>query len=65
MAHRIRYAMARPPLADKLQGIVEADETYTRSLARTLPAMKRLLMERVNTSVVTFISIRLRLVGGQ
>ncbi len=27
MAHRIRYAMARPPLADKLQGIVEADET--------------------------------------
>ncbi len=28
MAHRIRYAMARPPLVDKLQGIVEADETY-------------------------------------
>lgn len=28
MAHRIRYAMARPPLVDKLQGIVESDETY-------------------------------------
>lgn len=28
MAHRIRYAMGQPPLAEKLQGIVEADETY-------------------------------------
>lgn len=28
MAHRIRYAMDRPPLVDKLRGIVEADETY-------------------------------------
>lgn len=28
MAHRIRYAMGQPPLADKLHGIVEADETY-------------------------------------
>ncbi len=28
MAHRIRYAMERPPLVDKLNGIVEADETY-------------------------------------
>lgn len=28
MAHRIRYAMERPPLVDKLQGTVEADETY-------------------------------------
>ena len=28
MAHRIRYAMTRPPLADKLSGTVEADETY-------------------------------------
>jgi transposase-like protein len=28
MCHRIRYAMSRPPLADKLAGIVEADETY-------------------------------------
>lgn len=28
VAHRIRYATARPPLVDKLQGIVEADETY-------------------------------------
>jgi transposase-like protein len=28
MAHRIRYAMERPPLVDKLQGVVESDETY-------------------------------------
>lgn len=28
MAHRIRYAMSQPPLTTKLQGIVEADETY-------------------------------------
>lgn len=28
MCHRIRYAMSQPPLADKLSGIVEADETY-------------------------------------
>jgi len=28
MMHRIRYAMAQPPFADKLKGVVEADETY-------------------------------------
>lgn len=28
MAHRIRYAMDRPPLSDKLTGVVEVDETY-------------------------------------
>lgn len=28
MAHRIRYAMTRPPLSDKLRGTVEADETF-------------------------------------
>lgn len=28
MAMRIRYAMSQPPLADKLAGIVEVDETY-------------------------------------
>ena len=28
MAHRLRYAMTRPPLVGKLRGIVEADETY-------------------------------------
>jgi len=28
MCHRIRYAMARPPLVDKLGGIIEADETF-------------------------------------
>jgi transposase-like protein len=28
MAHRIRYAMSQEPLASKLAGVVEADETY-------------------------------------
>jgi transposase-like protein len=28
MAHRIRYAMTQSPVIDKLQGVVEADETY-------------------------------------
>lgn len=28
MAHRLRYAMTQEPLASKLTGIVEADETY-------------------------------------
>ena len=28
MAHRIRYAMTQPPVVGKLQGVVEADETY-------------------------------------
>jgi transposase-like protein len=34
MAHRIRYAMGQPPLTEKLQGIVEADETYIGGKAR-------------------------------
>jgi hypothetical protein len=28
MAHRLRYAMTQTPLVEKLQGIVEVDETY-------------------------------------
>ncbi len=28
MAHRIRYAMTKPPLSTKLKGTVEVDETY-------------------------------------
>jgi len=28
MAHRIRYAMSQPPMAEKMKGIVEVDETY-------------------------------------
>lgn len=35
MAHRVREAMTRPPLADKLAGIVEADETYVKAGRRT------------------------------
>jgi len=34
MAHRIRYAMEREPLASKLEGIVQADETYIGGKAR-------------------------------
>jgi transposase-like protein len=34
MAHRIRYAMEQPPLNKKLQGIIEADETYIGGKAR-------------------------------
>jgi transposase-like protein len=35
MAHRIRYAMARPPLVDKLRGVVESDEAYIGGKLRT------------------------------
>src|SRR2546427_627993 len=28
MAHRIRYAMEQPPFSERLNGVVEADETY-------------------------------------
>ena len=34
MTHRIRYAMSQPPLADKLTGIVEVDETYVGGAER-------------------------------
>ena len=34
MAHRIRYAMERPALGDKLAGIIEADETYIGGRAK-------------------------------
>jgi len=34
MAHRIRYAMTQSPLADKLGGFVEVDETYIGGKAR-------------------------------
>jgi transposase-like protein len=34
MTHRIRYAMAQPPFARQLGGIVEADETYIGGKAR-------------------------------
>jgi transposase-like protein len=34
MAHRIRYAMEQPVFADKLNGVVEADETYVGGKVR-------------------------------
>lgn len=36
MAHRIRYAMTQEPLASKLSGIVEADETYIGGKAKNM-----------------------------
>ncbi len=41
MAHRIRWAMTRSPLAEKLGGIVEADETYVGGLEKNKHASKR------------------------
>jgi transposase-like protein len=41
VAHRIRYAMERPPLVDKLRGIVEADETYIGGGPRKAPGRTR------------------------
>lgn len=35
MAHRLRYAMTQEPLKTKLQGIVEADETYIGGRRKT------------------------------
>lgn len=40
MAHRIRYAMAQEPLASKLTGIVEVDETYVGGRRKNAPMPK-------------------------
>ena len=41
MADRIRRAIARPPLSNKLQGTVEADETYIGGKAKNMHKSKR------------------------
>ena len=41
MAHRIRYAMSQEPLASKLTGIVEADETYIGGRRRDPPMVTK------------------------
>jgi transposase-like protein len=41
MCHRIRYAMTQEPLASKLSGTVECDETYIGGKAHNMHASKR------------------------
>ncbi len=41
MMHRIRYAMQQEPLASKLSGIVEVDETYIGGKAKNMHASVR------------------------
>jgi len=41
MCHRIRYAMAEEPLASKLQGTVEVDETYIGGKSKNMHASVR------------------------
>lgn len=41
MMHRIRYAMAQEPMASKLSGIVEVDETYVGGKAKNMHASER------------------------
>jgi len=41
MSQRIRYALALPPLRNKLQGTVEADETYFGGEAKNMHKAKR------------------------
>ncbi|MDE2105886.1 MAG: IS1595 family transposase [Patescibacteria group bacterium] len=37
MAHRIRYSMTQEPMAKKLRGIVEVDETYISGTSKSQP----------------------------
>lgn len=41
MAHRIRYGMSQEPLASKLNGVVECDETYIGGKAKNMHAKDR------------------------
>jgi transposase-like protein len=47
MAHRIRYAMQQKPLAEKLTGIIEVDETYVGGKPRK--PIKRVFGEKMQT----------------
>ena len=53
MAHRIRWAMTQEPLASKLEGIVEVDETYVGS--RTDGSGRRFKGSVRKTPVVTLV----------
>ncbi len=41
LGHRIRYALTRSPLLEKLGGVVEVDETYIGGRAKNMHASKR------------------------
>lgn len=41
LMHRIRYAMTQEPMASKLSGIVEVDETYVGGKAKNMHASER------------------------
>lgn len=41
MMHRVRYAMTQEPLASKLQGTIELDETYVGGKLQNMHASKR------------------------
>ncbi|HEV2879704.1 MAG TPA: IS1595 family transposase [Pyrinomonadaceae bacterium] len=43
LVHRIRYAMSQEPMASKLNGIVESDETYIGGKAKNMHASVRKL----------------------
>jgi hypothetical protein len=54
MAHRLRHAMTQEPLASKLRGVVEADETYMGGKPHNRHASKRYPLPR-KTPVVSLV----------
>ncbi len=55
LAHRIRYAMTQPPLSDRLDGVVEADETYVGGKSRKGTGPHKRGRGTLKTPVVSFV----------
>jgi transposase-like protein len=55
IAHRVRYAMTQSPLAEKLSGTVEADETYIGGKVRNRHGGNTGRSLRTKTPVVTLV----------